>query len=133
MASLKELTFGYSIMEVQYQNSGWYTSAQLCSSIWWHSVWDLIFRMEGWDYVTFAPHSKKKNTSEHLFWCFRLLQIEDSIQYLEGPNSTWKDHDRHLGVHLDCFDRLDMQPVSANVSIMLLTTDFAISIYLEIF
>ena len=37
-------------------------------------------------------YSKKKSTSEHLFWCFRLAQIEDSIQYLEGPNSTWKDH-----------------------------------------
>ena len=36
-------------------------------------------------------HSKKKSTSEHLFWCLRLSQIEDSIQYLEGPNSTWKD------------------------------------------
>ena len=32
-----------------------------------------------------ATHSKKKSTSEHLFWCFRLSQIEDSIQYLEGP------------------------------------------------
>ena len=40
-------------------------------------------------------HSKKKSTSEHLFWCFRLSQIEDSVQYLEGPNSTWKDHDRN--------------------------------------
>ena len=39
-------------------------------------------------------HSKKKSTSEHLFWCFRMSQIEDSIQYLEGPNSAWKDHDR---------------------------------------
>ena len=25
-------------------------------------------------------HSKKKSTSEHLFWCFRLSQMEDSIQ-----------------------------------------------------
>ena len=33
-------------------------------------------------------HSKKKSVSEHLFWCFRLSQIEDSIEYLEGPNST---------------------------------------------
>ena len=46
-------------------------------------------------------HSKKKSTSEHLFWCFRLSQIEDSIQYLEGPNSTWKDHDSNLGVRLN--------------------------------
>ena len=46
-------------------------------------------------------HSKKKSTSEHLFWCSRLSQKEDSIQYLEGPNSTWKDHDRNLGVQLD--------------------------------
>ena len=47
-------------------------------------------------------HSKKKSTSEHpFFWCFRLSQILDSIQYLEGPNSTWKDHNRNLGVHLD--------------------------------
>ena len=42
----------------------------------------------------------KKSTSEHLFWCFRLSQIEDSIQYLVGPNSTWKDHARNLGVQL---------------------------------
>ena len=31
-------------------------------------------------------HSMKKSTSEHLFWCFRWSQIDDSIQYLEGPN-----------------------------------------------
>ena len=43
---------------------------------------------------------RKKSTSEHLFWCFRLSQIEDSIEYLEGPNSTWKDHDRNLGVQM---------------------------------
>ena len=43
---------------------------------------------------------KEKSTSEHLFWCFRLSQIEDSIQYLEGPNSTWKDHDMNLGVQI---------------------------------
>ena len=34
-------------------------------------------------------HSKKKSTSEHPFWCSRLSQVEDSVQYLEGPNSTW--------------------------------------------
>ena len=45
-------------------------------------------------------HSEKKSTSKHIFWCFGLSQIEYSIQYLEGPNSTWKDHDRHIGVHL---------------------------------
>ena len=44
-----------------------------------------------------AVHSKKKSTSEHLFWCFRLSQIEDSIEYLEGPNTTWKDYDRNVG------------------------------------
>ena len=48
----------------------------------------------------FAIHSKKKSTSEHLFWCFRLSQIEDSIHYLEGPNSSWKDLDRNLGVQM---------------------------------
>ena len=46
-------------------------------------------------------HSKKKSTSKHLFWCFRLSQIENSIEYLEGPNGIWKDHDRHLGVQMD--------------------------------
>ena len=39
---------------------------------------------------------RKKSTSEDLFWCFRLSQIEVSILYLEGPNSTWKDHDRNI-------------------------------------
>ena len=47
------------------------------------------------------PHSKKKRTSKNHFWCFRLSQIEDSFQYLEGPNSTWKDPDRNLGIRLD--------------------------------
>ena len=50
---------------------------------------------------TLLLHSKKKSTSEHLFWCSRLSQIEDSIQYLEGPNSTWKDHYRNLGIQMD--------------------------------
>ena len=36
-------------------------------------------------------HSKKKSSLEHLFWSFKLLRVEDSVQYLEGPNSTWKD------------------------------------------
>ena len=44
-------------------------------------------------------HSKKKSTSEDFFWCSRLSQIEDFfIQYLEGTNGSWKDHDRHIGV-----------------------------------
>ena len=48
-----------------------------------------------------VTHSKKKSTSERLFWCFRLSQIEHFIQYLEGPNSTWKDYDRNLEVQVD--------------------------------
>ena len=32
-------------------------------------------------------HSKKKSTSEDLFCCSRLSQIDDPIEYLEGPNS----------------------------------------------
>ena len=43
---------------------------------------------------------RRKSTSEHLFWCFSLSQIGDSCQYLEGPISTWKHHDRDIGVHL---------------------------------
>ena len=33
-----------------------------------------------------------------------VLQVvtkEESIQYLEEPNTTWKDHDRNLGVQTD--------------------------------
>ena len=41
-------------------------------------------------------HLKKKSTSKHLFLCFRLSQIEDSIPYLERPNAIWKDIDRHI-------------------------------------
>ena len=44
---------------------------------------------------------RKKKYFRAPFWCFRLSQIEDSIQYLEGPNGTWKDHERNLGVHLN--------------------------------
>ena len=51
--------------------------------------------------ILMCSHSKKKSAPQHLLWCFRLSQIEDSIQYLEGPNSTLKDHDRILGVPLD--------------------------------
>ena len=39
---------------------------------------------------------RRKSTSKHLFRCFRLSQIEDSIQHLEGPNGIWKDHDRQI-------------------------------------
>ena len=42
-------------------------------------------------------HSKKKSTSEHFFWCFSLSQIEDSIQYLEGPNSPDGPQDSYHG------------------------------------
>ena len=41
----------------------------------------------------------EKSTAEHLFWCFMLSQIEESSQYLEGSTSTWKDHDRTIGVN----------------------------------
>ena len=44
---------------------------------------------------------QEKSTSRHKFWYFRLPQIEDSIQYLEGPNGIWKHHDGHIGVHMD--------------------------------
>ena len=44
---------------------------------------------------------RKKVLSSTYFWYFSLSQIEDSIQYLEGPNGIWKDHDRHIGVRLD--------------------------------
>ena len=36
-------------------------------------------------YESVEIHSKKKSTSEHLFWCFGWSQIEDSIEYLDGP------------------------------------------------
>ena len=36
-----------------------------------------------------GAHSKKKSASKHLFWCFRLSQIANSIQYLEGPNEWY--------------------------------------------
>ena len=49
-------------------------------------------------------HSKKKSTFKRLVWYFRLSQVEDSIQYLEGPNGIWKDHDRHIGVQRDQMD-----------------------------
>ena len=38
---------------------------------------------------------EKKYHKAH-FWCFRLSQIKDSIQYLEGPNCTWTVHDRNI-------------------------------------
>ena len=72
-------------------NGPWHSPFNRCPSP--ASVWSAH------DHVQI--HSKKKSTSEQLFWCFRLSQIEDCIQYLEGPNSTWKDHDRNLGVHLE--------------------------------
>ena len=43
---------------------------------------------------------RKKVLQSTFFWCLRLSQIEDSIQYLGGPNSIWKDHDRNLGVQV---------------------------------
>ena len=39
---------------------------------------------------------RTKSPSKHLFWCFSFLQIGDWCQYLEGPISTWKDHNRNV-------------------------------------
>ena len=44
---------------------------------------------------------RKKVIQSTFFWCFRLSQIEDSIQYQEGPNGICKDHDRRIGVYRD--------------------------------
>ena len=41
--------------------------------------------------LTNKIHSKQKKYFRAPFWCFRFSQIEDSIQYLEKPNSTRKD------------------------------------------
>ena len=38
---------------------------------------------------------EKKYHKAH-FRCFRLSQIKDSIQYLEGPNCTWAVHDKNI-------------------------------------
>ena len=43
---------------------------------------------------------RTKSTFKNLFWCFSLSQIEDSSQYLEGPISTWKDHNTSIGIFL---------------------------------
>ena len=48
-----------------------------------------------------AWHSKNKNASKHLFWCFGLSQIRDSCQYLEGPISTWGHNDWYTRVQVD--------------------------------
>ena len=36
---------------------------------------------------------KKQKYFQALFWCFSLSQVSDPSQYLEGPNSIWKDHE----------------------------------------
>ena len=48
--------------------------------------WELFFYQKS----LVKPHSKNKSTSEHLFWSFRLSQIEGPILYLEGPNGILK-------------------------------------------
>ena len=39
---------------------------------------------------------RKKIRPSTYFWCLSLLQMEDSIQYLKGPNDIWKDHNRNI-------------------------------------
>ena len=55
-------------------------------------------------------HPKKKSTSKYVFWYFSLSQIEDSIHYLEGPNSAWKHHDRNLGVQTEHQKKVLLSP-----------------------
>ena len=40
-----------------------------------------------WKSSNTAVHSKKESTSEHLFLCFRMSQIGDLCQHLEGSNA----------------------------------------------
>ena len=53
---------------------------------------------------------RKKVLQSTYFWCFSLSQIEDSIEYMEGPNGIWKHHNRQIGV-----------PVDPNLPVMVLT------------
>ena len=50
-----------------------------------------------WSALSEVPCTlRKKEFPSSFFWCFSLSQIGGSSQYLEGPNSTWKDHDRNI-------------------------------------
>ena len=103
-------------------SEGHFSNLQLAMNNWWHSYhkwhppmkqnysWCQCFHSAIlWSHTLPTQLSnslqsdhtlKKKGTSEHIFWCSRLSQIEGSIQYVVGPNSTWMDHDRNLGVQI---------------------------------
>ena len=55
------------------------------------SEWYVCFRIYECFNCDYHPFKKcvytqwTKSTSEHLFWCFSLLQIGNSCQYLDGP------------------------------------------------
>ena len=63
----------------------------------------------GWKYSKFYPSNciilkgiltnytlRNKVLPSTFFWCISLSQIGDSCQYLEGPNVTWKNHNRNI-------------------------------------
>ena len=56
-----------------------YTQAALCASRCHSALWELrpVYTLR----KTVLPST--------YFWCFRLSQIEDSGQYLNGPNAQW--------------------------------------------
>ena len=64
-----------------------------------------------WKILIYQTHAKtgaqciytlrKRVLPSTYFWCFSLSQIEDSIQYLEGPKGMWRDHFRHIGFQMD--------------------------------
>ena len=56
-------------------------------------------------------HSKKKKYIRAPFLVLQVAQIEDSIQYLDGTNSTWKDQGRNLGVYLIWMIKLIIHPL----------------------
>ena len=58
--------------------------------------WPVIHAARDWKMYRTRHSKKKKVLQSTFFWCFRLSQLEDSIQYLEGPNSTWKENDRNI-------------------------------------
>ena len=79
----------------RHQTIEWFDNFSHCSVKWCQTLLGAQ-----WPRQWVAYTLRKKVLQSTFFWCSRLSQIEDSIQYLEGPNSTWKDHVRNLGVRL---------------------------------
>ena len=87
------------VRAITWQNQFYFLQSSFLSVASFASYVDCITKLQCGRFSCGKYHKvtpKKKKYFKAPYCSFSLSQTQDSIQYLEGPNGIWKDHDRHI-------------------------------------